>query len=966
MIVCNLRTSALIVASVLLPTAAAQVDSDFLRQQVLGKLEWRNLGPANFGGRIVDLAVDPRRTSTFYVATATGGVFKTLNNGTTFKPVFENEAVISVGDIAVAPSAPEIVYIGTGEANNQRSSYWGDGVYRSTNGGESWTHCGLERTEHIGRIVVHPTDPDVAWVAALGALYTPNPERGLFRTKDGGRSWECVKAIDEDVGFVDVAIDPANPDVLFAASYQRRRRAHDMVESGPGSGLWKSTDAGDSWQKLAGGLPSGNIGRIGLAVYPANPKILYALIENNNPRQRNADEQSSSADDSRRDGAAGQQGPQGRAPRTEGGEVWRSDDGGETWKKQNRAPVGGSPHYYYGQIRVSPTDDQRLYVLGVRVSVSSDGGKSWDTIASNLHSDHHALEIDPRDEDRILLGNDAGLALTYDGGETWDYVNDLPIGQFYAIGVDMRQPYWVYGGTQDNGTWGIPSRAPSRRGLRKAHAVQVNGGDGFYVCVDPEDPNTVYSESQFGAISRLDLATGERKSIKPRRERGEPPLRSNWSSPILISPHNARTIYFGTQYVHRSRDRGDHWQRISEDLTTNDAEKIKGNVPHCTITTLAESPREEGLLLAGSDDGKVWLSRNAGERWTDLSDRFPGLRSNLWVSRVEASYHDTDTFYVSFTGYRDDLREPYLYMTTDGGEKFVSIAATLPRSSVNVIREHPRNANVLFVGNEEGVQVSIDAGASWHPLGKQGRSAEAPEEEITTETKAEQAAAEREQQTQAQEAEANLQPPPPSESRSRRRGRDSASRGALPTVPVHDLLVHPRDADLIVGTHGRGLFILDIAPLENLDETVAASSFHVFPPRDGVLLNSGFQQGYDGHRGWSAPNPPTAAVFRYYFAQDGEGPTTVRVLDAAGRQLLSRRGTSTAGMHTVEWNPSGGGGRGGVGGLLGGGGRARFSGPGEYLLEVTHGETVVKLPFKVLGRPQLDASTSAGEDEREF
>ena len=521
----SLRTFAIAVLAtgVAVDQVAGQSDSEFLRERILDQLRWRNVGPVNFGGRVVDFAVDPRRSSTFYVATATGGLWKTRNNGTTFQSIFDQTAALSIGDIALAPSNPDVVYVATGEANNQRSSYWGNGVYRSDDGGTTFRHLGLDRTEHIGRIVVHPTDPDRVWVAALGALYTASPDRGLYRTTDGGKTWKCVKSIDDDVGFVDVAIDPSNPDVVFAASYERRRRAHHFDGAGPGSAIWKSTDGGDQWDKLGGGLPTGEIGRIGLAVFPGNSKVVYALIENANPRTSRSRSSSSDSDDARRperrDPAPGA--PQNRR-RTVGGELYRSDDGGETWKKRNRRAVGGSPHYYYGQVRVSPTDDQRLYVLGVRVSTSGDGGKTWKSIARNLHSDHHALWIDPTNPDRILLGNDGGPALSHDGGATWDYFNNLPLGQFYAVGVDNRDPYWIYGGTQDNGTWGTPTRAPSRRGLRKRHAARVSGGDGFYACVDPEDPNVIYSESQFGMLLRTNLATGAVKRIRPRANAAAP------------------------------------------------------------------------------------------------------------------------------------------------------------------------------------------------------------------------------------------------------------------------------------------------------------------------------------------------------------------------------------------------------------------------------------------------------------
>lgn len=881
---------------------------------------WRALGPAVFGGRIVDIAVHPQKPRIFYVAAASGGLFKTTNNGTSFTPLFDNQDTTSIGDLALAPSNPEVLYVGTGEANNQRSSYWGDGVYKSTDAGKTWQHCGLRGTDHIGRIVVHPKDENIVYVAAAGALYSRNKERGIYRTRDGGQTWSQVKFISDAVGFIDLCMDPEDPKVLYAASYERLRRAWHIEEGGPGSAIWKSGDGGDTWRRLGGGLPGGKLGRIGLCIFPKNPKILYATVENRNEgagssRRRLIDPEEE-ASESERDIAT-------KAPPKAilGGEIYRSEDAGETWIKARaeiRRPrgrgqagrrrntgVGGHPGYYYGQIRVDPQDHRRVYCLSVPVYATSDGGETWTTdFARGLHVDHHAMWVDPRNPNHILLGNDGGLAVTYDRGRTWDAFDHLPLGQFYAVGVDMREPYWIYGGTQDNGTWGIPSRGNTTSGTGHRHAVKVAGGDGFHVCVDPTDPDTLYAESQFGRISRIHLRTGERKSIRPRSRRGSPPLRSNWNSPILISPHNPHTIYFGTQYLHRSHNRGDSWQTVSPDLTTHDPDKIQGNVPHCTLTTVAESPRQAGLLWVGTDDGKVWVSRNGGDRWVDLSDRFPGLPKSLWVSRVEASPSETDTAYVAFTGYREDIRKPFLYLTTDCGETFRPIANDLPDEPINVVREHPRNKEVLLVGTEFSAYASINGGRNWHSLGQ-----------------------------------------------------------GLPRVAVHDLVVHPREKDVIVGNHGRGIFVLEADILDELSSAVLSKRVHLFSPRNGQLLPRGFSRGFVGQRSWTVSNPSLSPIVRYHVAEGLESEIHVRVKDATGRVLFTQKGKSEAGLHQLTL--SGGRGSGRMNreqtqrmlrqrgmseaeirsflerrfGPGGGEGRSSFRQlPGDYLLEVVVGE----------------------------
>ncbi len=906
----NLRTT--IVTSgllCLLSTADlhGQQDSEFLRNNVFAQMKWRSIGPSTFSGRVVDIEAVADNPSTYYVASGSGGLWKTINDGTSFEAVFEKEAVISIGDIAIAPSDSQVLYLGSGEANNQRSSYWGNGVYKSTNAGKSWEHVGLEGTEHIGRILVHPENPDLVYVAALGALYKSNQERGLYRSQDGGSSWELVKFISEDVGFVDLAMDPENPKILYAAAYERRRRAHHFYEYGPGSGIYKTSDGGDNWEKLDKNLPSGQIGRIGLAISPQEPRVVYALIENVNPaaaeRRPPARRATEAANNGGKDSAPENDvEAQDRVARRRsvGGELYRSEDHGESWTKMNSEPVGGSPHYYYGQVRVDPKSSNVVYVIGMRVARSRDAGKTWDaSYGSGLHVDNHALWLDPSNPDHALLGNDGGLGETWDGGGSWIYHDDLPLAQFYTVAVDNRQPYTVYGGTQDNGSWGIPSRSVTGDSLRNRDAFRINGGDGFYVQVDPSDPDVIYSESQFGNISRIDLKTGSNTRIRPSAEKGSPALRFNWSSPILISPHNSSTVYFGSQYLHRSVNRGDLWETISPDLSTADPEKIKGNVPHCTITSIAESALQRNLLWVGTDDGKVWTSRNGGGRWTDLSARFPDLPPALWVSRVEASASDADTAYIAFTGYREDIRQPFLYMTSDAGESFRSIANNLPQEPINVVREHPRNPSVLFVGTEFRVMVSVDSGGNWHELG-----------------------------------------------------------GNLPTNPVHDLLVHPREDDLVIGTHGRGFYILDIAALADMNPQILSQAFHVFPARDGHTPGSSFPTiRYQAAAGWRADRAEQNPIFRYYLSQDSDEAVDIKVFNAKGEQVFSKRGENEAGLHEVVMARARGG-RGGFAALFaGGGGRGRASGPaaapGQYLLRIQHGERRVEKVFRMhppLGR----------------
>lgn len=926
------------------PLAAQTGDQEHLAQNVFGQLQWQELGPVQTGGRIVDIAVHPFRPQTFWLAAASGGLWRTDNGGVTFTAQFQDAYSISIGDIAVAPSNGEVLWVGTGEGNNQRSSYWGNGVWRSIDGGKTFQHVGLEGTEHIGRIVVHPENADIAYVAALGALYKSNDERGLYKTTDGGRTWQRLQHLGPDVGFVDVVLHPQDPDIVFAASYERRRRAWHFEEGGEGSRLWKSTDAGATWTKLEKGLPAGKLGRIGIEPFLRNGDVLYATIENLNARTAAPAAAANPTDDDRSgDGDDGSaelpadlpaevladgveatrrtmkaqeaQDPQRRPRRnTIGGEVYRSDDGGASWRKTNRAEddVGGSPGYYYGQIRVDPNDENTLYVLSVPVHRSTDGGKTWTprrgqrggTFAESLHVDHHALWIDPNDSKHCLLGNDGGVAETFDAGAHWDHLTHLPVLQFYTVSADLAVPYRVYGGLQDNGSVGFPIHGKTSAGIQPFDAYRVGGGDGFYVCIDSEDPNTVYAESQFGGMTRVDLVTGASTSIRPRAQKGEQPLRFNWNTPIVLSPHAPRTVYAGSQFVHRSRDRGAHWQTISPDLSTNDADKKRGNVPHCTITTIAESPRREGLLWVGTDDGRVWCTKDGGGRWTDLTDRFPAAVQGLWVSRVEASPHRAETAFVAFTGYREDRREPFVFRTDDAGETWLAIAHDLPMEPVNVVRQHPRNEHVLLVGTEMGAYASIDDGAHWFRLG-----------------------------------------------------------GNLPRVAVHDLIVHGREHHVLVGTHGRGIWALDAALLERFDAQRAQQAIVVAPASDGVLLDRSFSGGYTGARGWSAPNPFVTPAFHYVLAQDSEAAVEIEVVDVTGSVVWKKAGPKQAGYHRVAWEnerrgPFGGGG--GRGGAASSGPR-----PGTFAVRIKRGSETVTETFTVHDRRTRSSLLGAWPEDDE-
>ncbi len=832
----------------------------------LKNLQWRSIGPAIMGGRIDDFAVVEGNASTFYVGAATGGVWKTTNAGTTFEPIFDEQGSTSIGDICIAPSDPNIVWVGTGEPNNRQSSSWGDGIYRSLDGGKTWQNMGLRDSRHIGRVVIDSRDPNIVYVAVVGHLWGPNRERGVYKTTDGGKTWSQSLFINEDTGVIDIAIDPQSPGTLYAAAYQRRRVPWGFNGGGPGSGLYKTIDGGWTWKKLTKDLPEGgNTGRIGIDIYRGNPNIVYAIIEN-----------------------------------AKGG-VFRSEDRGETWKKMSDLD---SRAMYYSQIRIDPNNDQRIWQCAANMFISEDGGKTWvQNVVTRIHGDYHGLWIDPSNSNHMLAGSDGGIHQSYDRGRSWDYLNTIPLGQFYEISLDNRKPYMVYGGLQDNGSWAGPSGTLSVEGITNDDWIRTGGGDGFYSVVDPTDPDTIYVESQDGNVARLELKTGERRNIRPEPAAGEKSYRFDWNSPILISPFNNRTIYYGGNRVFKSTDRGDSWSR-SEDLSKNqDREKvpIMGSLPDKNmlsrhdgvqtfgqVVTVAESPIKEGLLYAGTDDGNLQVSRDGGKTWKNITDKVPGLPKNTYVSRVVPSRFAEGMIYATFDGHRGDDYNTYVFVSSDYGETWKSLKNDLPAGvTCRVIREHPRNQNLLFLGTEFGAFASLDHGAHWSRL-----------------------------------------------------------KGNLPMVRVDDIQIHPRDNDLVLGTHGRSVWVLDnISALEKMSDAVMSSDLAAFEGPTATEFRLYNRKGNTGHKWFESANPPYGAMIDYYLRAKAEGNVRITITDKSGKLVRELTGSKEAGVNRVVWDlrlagpnqagPGGGGARAGGGGAGagrgggGGGGRGGGAGAGQ-------------------------------------
>lgn len=888
----RLRTRSLALLAIGAATVGSPLAAQSLSEGMMADLEYREIGPTRQSGRFVDIAVPSDDPHTFYIATASGHLWKTTNRGITFDVLFEEQSdVFSIGAIAVAPSDSDILYLGSGEANNSRSSYWGNGVYKSEDAGETWTNIGLPMSQHIGRIVVHPTNPDVVYVASLGPLYSEGGERGLYKTTNGGRSWERVlnhRSEGRDIGVVDVVMDPTDPNTLYAATYDKVRLPFTFDLAGPGSRLFKTTNGGDSWIQIGQGLPEGMLGRIGVDVYERDPNVLYVTIENANKEGM--------SDDERRQELLDHQASRGMI----GGEVYRSDDAGLTWDKvsPDGQSIGGAPAYYYGQIIIDPNDSDIVHVLSAASWGTYDGGETWLRRPYDFGGDDHALWINPNDSRHIILGYDHGMGVSYDAGENWYHPDFQSLAQFYAVGVDNSRPYRVVGGLQDNGSHMAYHTNPAGGPVYFEQWERVGGGDGMYNEIDWCENRYLYNESQFGPIRRTDLLTGETKGIRY----DDPEMRWNWNSPILISPHDCNVIFHAGNRLLRSEFRGESWEVVSPDLTKADPATLTtgrggdGNIQYGTITTIDESPLKAGLIWVGTDDGNVQVTQDGGQTWTLLNDNIPN-NPEFWVSRVEASHHDLGTAYVTYTGYRRDDFRPFVYKTTDFGETWTDISANLPDGPVNVIREHHQNPDLLFLGTEFEVWVSNNGGAAWTSL-----------------------------------------------------------KLDMPTNPVHDMKIQERDNDLVVATHGRGVYILDIAPFAELTPAVVTQDAYFFTPEPEVRWVAADRTNYSFSNFEGESEEPGASLF-YYLGQAADvtltvyqGQVPISVIEDEG----------SAGINVVQWDMlkriersaeeqerlraqgnQGGGGFGGFGGGPSAAERMQYAisdaAPGEYRVVLTVG-----------------------------
>ena len=882
----SFATAGAVLAALLqLPLGAQTPAGPSQEMDALRRLTFRNIGPTNQAGRVSVIVGVPGDPMTFYVAGANGGVFKTTNGGTTWKPIFDNQHVLSIGEIALAPSNPDIIYVGTGEENPRNNASFGDGVYRSSDGGESWTHVGLEDSDRIARIRIDHRNPDIVYACALGHEWGPSEQRGLFKSTDGGKNWQKILYKDTLTGCSDVDVNPGNSSEIYAGLYTYLRQAWHLRSGGGETALYKSMDGGATWKKLTNGIPA-MLDRIGVSVARSSPNIVYMISETLNYD----------------------------------GEVWRSDDSGGTWRVVNKDPQLAFRPFYYSDIRVDPNDPNRVYSLGGSLWMSEDGGRNFRTIARDVHGDHQALWIDPANSKRVLSGSDGGFQVSYDRGENFAVLNNIAFTQFYHVNYDLQKPYNVCGGLQDNGTWCGTSNSLLSEGIRKNDWFTVGGGDGFFAVPDLKEPWRVYTDLQGGVLSVMDVRSGTERNITPYPNRvgsvGDAmenhKHRFNWNSPIALAP-DGTTVYFGGEVVFKSTNHGQSWDIISPDLTTNDKSKQKSSGEpivtdntaaefHCTILTIAPSMRDPNVIWVGTDDGNVQVTRDGGKTWTNVVRNIPGLAPNAWIPTVEASPRDAGTAYVAADHHQDNDYTAYFYKTTDFGKTWTRLNAGPATQTgwAHVIREDPKNPSILYAGTELGLWVSFDSGGGWTSL-----------------------------------------------------------RQNMPPVPVRDIQIHPRDNDLIVATHGRGLYILDdITPLQHAGEAIKADAqlFDVRPATRWTVWN---KDGNLGQGVWRGPNPPTGAVISYYLKGD-QTDVSITIADKSGKAVRTIRTVPRgAGVNRAVWDlrsdgpTGGGGGRGGRGAVPDqaapaeeGPGGGRFGGaagpwvlPGDYTVTLHAGGT---------------------------
>ena len=850
-------------------------------------IPFKNIGPTIMSGRVVDIDVNPNNPIEFYVGYASGGVWYTVNNGSTFTPILDSSDTQNVGDIAV-DWGNRTIWVGTGENNSSRSSYAGIGILKSTDNGKNWSNMGLSDSHHIGRILINPNNPDEVVIGVIGHLYSPNDERGIFKTTDGGKTWNKTLFIDSETGIIDVQQDPNNFNSLYASSWTRNRKAWNFSGSGNGSAIYKSTDAGNTWQKLStesSGFPTGNgVGRIGLAVYDEN--TIYALHDNqfNRPKtEENEERRGLSKDDFKtmsvdaflqlenkklnnylknnnfqekyRAESVKQMVKSGTVKPIDlaryledanamlfdtpviGAEVYKSTDGGQTWKKTHEDYLDGvffSYGYYFGEIRVDTQNPDAIYVMGVPIIKSKDGGETFTSISrENVHADHQALWVNPSRSGHLINGNDGGLNMTYDDGESWEKLNVNSVGQFYTVNVDNQKPYNVYGGLQDNGVWVGSNRSSVNKGWQQSGQnpwKSIMGGDGMQVQIDDRDPNTVYTGFQFGIYFRLNRETGDMTNIQPKHQLGESPYRFNWQTPILLSPHNQDILYMGGNKLMRSMNQGNDWEAISQDLTSGGK---KGNVAYGTLTSISESPFQFGLIYVGSDDGFVHLTKNGGGSWENISSSFP---KDLWISRVIASQHKKERVYVTLNGYRWDDFKAYVYMSDDYGKTWASISSNMPNSPVNVIKEDPKNPYLLYVGTDNGAYVTFDKGNSWE-----------------------------------------------------------AFSNGLPNVAVHDLVIQSEANDLILGTHGRSIYRTNIEPLQQLNNEIQQQPITLFEVEN-------MRRSWNWGSSWSKFLKPYEPSLDIKIFVNNSGSQTVKILSDSGVELNQIKTDLDKGFNYVPYD----------------------------------------------------------------